>query len=98
MAINNIPRSYQYWASIAATPPDFNLDAGIYGLTMTAGVFGTATLKKLMPDGVTYVAVSAVIAAAGYTTLQLPAGQYQITLTGMTTFIGVIEKIDRGRS
>lgn len=96
MAIQNIPRSFQYWASIAATPPDFNLDAGVYGLTVTAGVFGTATLSKLLPDGVTYVAVSAAIAAAGYTVLQLPAGQYRMVLGGMTAFVGEIALIARG--
>ena len=46
MTVNNQPRSYQQWATIAATPPDFNLDAGTYGLALTAGVWGTAAFCK----------------------------------------------------
>lgn len=96
MAINNQPRSYQAWSAIAVTPNDFNLDAGLYGLTVSAGVWGTATLQKLMPDGVTYAPVAPNFAASGYSTLQLPAGQYQMTLAGATAFSGVIELISRG--
>lgn len=105
MAINNQPRSFQQWpatvpspyapAPVNATPPDFNLDAGTYGLTITAGVFGTVTLRKLNPDGVTYTPVSAAIAANGYSVLQLPAGQYQLTLAGVTALNGSIELISR---
>lgn len=94
MAINNIPRSYQFWNAIVATPPDFNLDAGVYGLTL-AWTAGTATLQKLLPDGATYVAVSAAIAASGYTVLQLPAGQYRLAVvTGPLT--GEIALVARG--
>lgn len=94
MAINNIPRSFQTWVAVAATPPDFNLDAGVYGL-MLSWTAGSATLQKLLPDGVTYVAVSAVIAASGYTVLQLPAGQYRLAVvTGPLT--GEIALIARG--
>lgn len=96
-AINNIPRSFQLWQpAISATPPDFNLDAGIYGLALKATTFGTATLQMLQPDGVTYIPVSAAIAANGYTTLQLPAGQYQLTLAGVTALTGQIAKVARG--
>lgn len=94
MAINNIPRSFQYWNAIVATPQDFNLDAGIYGLTIS-WTAGTVTLQKLLPDGVTYVPVSAAIAATGYTVLQLPAGQYRLAVvTGPVT--GEIALIARG--
>lgn len=96
-AINNQPRSFQSWPApgVAVTPNDFNLDAGVYGLSVS-GTFGTATLRKLMPDGVTYLPVSAAIAANTYVVLQLPAGQYQMTLAGMTLFIGEIALIARG--
>lgn len=96
MAINNQPRSYQAWSVIAATPPDFNLDAGLYGLTVSAGVWGTGVLQKLLPDGATYASVAPIIAADGYSTLQLPAGQYRMLLAGITAFSGVIELISRG--
>jgi hypothetical protein len=103
MAINTIPRSYQAWpntyanaavAPVNATPADFNLDAGLYGLTVSAGVWGNATLQKLLPDG-TYANVGA-FAANGYSTLELPAGQYRMLLAGVAAFDGVIELISRG--
>lgn len=96
MAINNQPRSYQFWSAAAVTPPDFNLDAGNYGLTVATGGFTSYQLQRLMPDGVTYAPITAVVATAGYTVLQLPAGQYKMVLVA-TAFIGVIEKIDVGR-
>lgn len=103
MALNNQPRSFQQWpasyapAPVSATPPDFNLDAGTYGLTLTAGVWGTATLQKLLPDSTTYVPVTgAILAGDGYTALVLPAGQYRLVLAGVTALVGVIELIARG--
>lgn len=96
MSRNDQPRSFQYWATINATPNDFNLDAGVYGLILSAGVWGTATLQKLLPDQSTYVAVSAAIAANGYTVLQLPAGQYRLVLAGVTGLLGEIALIARG--
>lgn len=103
MAINNQPRSFQQWpqasyapAPVSATPPDFNLDAGVYGLALAATTFGTAVLQKLLPDGTTYVAVSPVIAAASYSVYQLPAGRYRLALTGVTALVGEIALIARG--
>lgn len=103
MAINNQPRNFQQWPSsyaaapVNATPPDFNLDAGTYGLTVTAGVWGTATLQKLLPDGVTYVPVTgAILAGNGFTVLVLPAGQYRLALAGITSLNGEIALIARG--
>lgn len=97
MAVNNQPRSYQFWNAIAATPLDFNLDAGKYGLTVATGGFTSYQLQKLMPDGTTYAPITAVVTVAGYTTFDLPAGQYRIVLVS-TAFIGTIEKIDVGRA
>lgn len=96
MAVSNQPRSYQFWNSLAATPPDFNLDAGDYGLTVATGGFTSYQLQKLMPDGTTYAPITAVVTVAGYTFLQLPAGQYRLVLIS-TAFIGTIEKINAGR-
>lgn len=104
MTLNNQPRSFQQWpapayapAPVSATPPDFNLDAGTYALTLTAGVWGTATLQKLLPDGTTYVAVNgAIIAGNGLTVLTLPAGQYRLLLAGITALVGEIALIGRG--
>lgn len=101
--VNTIPRSFQQWpasyapAPVNVTPPDFNLDAGLYALLLSAAVWGTATLQKLLPDGVTYVPVYPAIAANGPSVqLQLAAGQYQLTLAGVTTLKGEIALISRG--
>lgn len=104
MTVVNQPRSFQFWNNITATPLDFNLDAGDYGLTATWTV-GTAQLQRLIPDGTgaNYIPVSAVLAApgaaSGYTTFLLPAGQYRVVLAGgVAGFIGLIEKINAGRA
>ena len=94
---NDQPRSYQFWNAIAATPNDFNLDAGKYGLTVAAGGFTSYQLQRLLPDGATYAPVMPVAAAAGYTVLDLPAGQYSLAVVA-TALTGVIEKIDTGRA
>lgn len=102
MALVNQPRSYQYWAAIAATPADFVLDAGNYALIATWTV-GTVQLNKLMPDGVTVVPVSTALpapgAGSGYSMFSLPAGQYRLVFAGgVVGFTGTIEKIDVGRA
>lgn len=91
----NIPRSYQAWDAIDTTPDDFNLDAGLYGLTVSGLAGGTVQLFKYQPDA-TYAPVTPVVAAAGYATYQLPAGQYRMGLAGVTAFSGTIELISRG--
>ena len=94
--VNTQPKNFQFWNVISATPNDFTLDAGAYGLTLHASVWGTATLRKLLPDGVTYVLVANAVAADGFTFIEVPAGQYQLTLAGVTGLIGEIAKIVRG--
>lgn len=96
--INTIPRSYQSWVALAATPAtDFELDAGNYGLTVAVGGFQSYELQRLLPDGVTYTPISPVFAAGGYNEIKLPAGRYSMVVVGATAFTGVIEKIDTGR-
>jgi hypothetical protein len=95
---NDQPRSYQSWTAITANPNDFNLDAGTYGLTVLAGGFVSYQLQRLLPDGATYAPASPVMAAAGYTVMDLPAGQYALVLVTPTAFTGVIEKIHTGRA
>jgi hypothetical protein len=92
------PIDYQVWANINATPLDFRLNAGRFGLELTAGVWGTATLQQYDGTNDAYFPVSAAIAANGYTVLDLPSGQYQLTLAGVTGLKGKIQKIDAGRA
>lgn len=90
-------RSYQSWSAIDATPsdPDFNLDAGVYGLTVRATAWGTATLQRVFP-GAILVTVTPALAADGYVVLQLPAGKYRMTLAGITALTGALELIAPG--
>lgn len=94
---SSTPRSYAYWTALAATPGDFALDAGVYGITVSSLTAGTAQLQKLMPDGVTYSPISGTSLLTGtYTVLQLPAGRYRMLLTGATAFQATVELIARG--
>lgn len=97
MPVVNIPRSFQQWSAIAATPSDFNLDAGQYSLQLSATAWGTAQLNQLQPDGVTYIPVTAVINANSASVLALPAGQYRLVLGGpIANLTGQIALIARG--
>jgi len=100
-----LQRSYQAWSNINATPLDFALDAGWYGLTLSALVPGTGvTLQRLAADGTTYISVTAAIvpgiapaaAAGNFTNLILPAGQYRLAFGTTTGLTGMIELISRG--
>lgn len=101
-ARNDQPVSFQSWVGVNATPKDFKLDAGAYGLTLHATTWGTAILQRVLPDGAGgQIAVSvqaAALAADGYARLGLPAGWYRLTLTGANIGItGMIEQIAPGR-
>lgn len=89
-------RNYQAWDAIDATPDSFNLDAGVYGLTVHAAVWGTATLQRVFPGGVIFVTVLTASAADGYGVVQLPAGKYRLLLAGVTDLTGYIELIAHG--
>lgn len=93
------PVSYQSWAAISATPVDFRLDAGRYGLTLHATVWGTATLQRVISNnagGQIAVAALPAIGGDGYAEIWLPAGWYRLTMAGVTALTGLIELIYRG--
>lgn len=99
-ARNDRPVSYQRWDAIGATPPDFRLDEGIYGLTARATVWGTAEIQRVLSDGAGgQIAVTALPALAGngYAEIRLPAGWYRLSLVGVTALTGLIEKIVSNR-
>lgn len=100
MATKPAQRSYQSWTAVDDAPDTFNLDAGKYGLSVAAGVWGTATLNRIFPDGaggITLVPVTAALAVNGYTVVELPAGNYILTLAGITALTGALEQIAPGR-
>lgn len=99
-AIQNIPRNFVSYVAVGnVQQPDFNLDAGTYGITTKATAYGTAALQRLLPDGlnVNYVTVLAPIAADGYVRIGLPAGQYRFLIAGVTALSLFMEQIAPGR-
>lgn len=96
MATQPAARSYQSWSAVATAPDVFALDAGKYGLTLHATVWGTATLQRVFPGPVA-VTVLVAVAADGYAVLELPAGRYQLVLAGVTALTGALEQIAPGR-
>lgn len=98
-ARNDRPRSYQKWNAVDTTPLDFALDAGAYGLTAHAVVWGTATLQRVLSDGAggqIAVGVLAAMTADGYAQLNLPAGWYRLALGGITDLTAEIALIAPG--
>ena len=76
-----------------ATASGIRLKGGRYGI-LAGGSFTSVTLQMLAPDGTTYVTVgtSTTFSAAGYATIDLPAGVYQLALvaTAAQVSIGLI--------
>jgi hypothetical protein len=98
-ARNDRPVSFQQWNAISATPVDFRLDAGAYGLTAHSTAWGTATLQRVLSDnagGQLAVTVLTALSADGYAEIRLPAGWYRLTLSGVTGLTGLIELIYLG--
>jgi hypothetical protein len=95
-AVTNIPRNYAEINNNVALANDFNCDAGVYGLTATATVWGTLQLQRLIVDpvlGAQYVNVGAAVAANGFAEYHLPAGQYHLALAGTTAATARFERI-----
>jgi hypothetical protein len=95
-ARNDRPVSFQQWNAISATPVDFRLDAGAYGLTVHSTAWGTATLQRVLSGGQLAITVLTALSADGYAEIRLPAGWYRLTLSGVTELTGLIELIYLG--
>lgn len=73
------------FSNISATPADFVLRGGQYGVMVNATFGGgSVTLKRKSLDGSTYVQVLAPFSANGYATVNLPNGTYQLTIATAT--------------
>lgn len=83
------------FSNISATPTAFKLNGGTYGMTVTANWGGgSVDLKRLSPDGSTYVSVlSSTFSANAYQTLSLPPGTYQLTVTTATSVYADITSV-----
>lgn len=95
-AIVNTPRNYAAIFNNVAPATDFNCDAGVYGLTATATVWGTLQLQRMIMDptlGAVYVNIGAAVAANGFAEYHLPAGQYHLAGAGTTALSALFERI-----
>ncbi len=81
--IGNAPLKEEVLESnIQATPADFWLSGGYYGIDCIGATFGTVTLQKRMQNGTTYVAVgtSTTFSANGSVVVLLGPGHYRLVL------------------
>src|SRR5258708_30786363 len=81
------------FSNINSTPANFYLNGGNYALDLNATVWGTATLNKVSQDGATLIAVLGAFGANGTGLVNLPPGQYQLTLNGITALYGCISRV-----
>ena len=84
------------FSNIAATTAAFNLRGGKYGAEALATFGGgSVKLQRLGPDGSTYQSVSSGtdFAAAGYTTVDLPPGQYRFTIATASAVYAAVTRI-----
>lgn len=79
--------------NISATGNAFGLDGGRYGVTCMAASFGTVTLQILAADASTWLNTSAAFVANGYTTADLPAGQYRVAVASATAVYVAIARV-----
>jgi hypothetical protein len=74
-----------------STTQTFSLTQGVYAVTVSATFnSGSVTLQQLSPDGVTFVTVLPAFTAKKYAVIALPAGQYQLAITGATAVFAEI--------
>lgn len=71
---------YHVDSNISATPANFYLRGGRYGVEVIGATFGTVTLQKLGPDGSTLLTVLAAFSASGVALVDLTPGYYTYTI------------------
>jgi hypothetical protein len=73
------------YSNISATPAEFKLRGGCYGVMANATWGGgSATLQRLSADGSTYVTVLTAFSADGYAPVNLPSGTYRFLVATAT--------------
>ena len=83
--VNFLRSNNSIYTNISATTAAFTLPSGLYGVTVTATFGGgSVTLQRLAADGSTYVTCLTAFTAAGYATVNLPAGTYRFTIATAT--------------
>ena len=85
--------SYQF-SNISATTGAVALQGGKYGLAISATWnAGNAQLETLSQDGSTWINVGTAISANGFSTYNLPAGQYRLAITSATAVYAALTSI-----
>jgi hypothetical protein len=83
-------------SNIAATTAAFQLQGGLYAID-TVATFGGGSVKlqKLAGDGSTYLSVSSAtdFTAAGFASVNLPPGQYRLTIATATAVYAELSRI-----
>jgi len=83
-------------SSISASTAAFQLRGGKYAVAAVATFGGgSVKLQALGPDGSTYLSVASAtdFSAAGYGTVDLPAGQYRFTIATATAVYASVYRI-----
>lgn len=87
----------QHFTNISATTAAFALIGGKYGVSYSATWGGgSVTLQILGGDGATWVAALSNFTANGYSTVDLPPGQYRFAVTTATAVYLAIARIPEG--
>jgi hypothetical protein len=85
------------FGNISATTGAFTLYGGEYGLTASATWSGgNIQLETLAGDGSTWINVGSSITANGFSTYDLPPGQYRIAVTTATAVYAALTTIPKG--
>jgi hypothetical protein len=82
------------FSNIAANTSAFPLLGGKYGVAAT-GTFGggSIALQILLPDGSTWVPAFTAFAAAGFSVIDLPPGQYRLAIATATAVYASVTRI-----
>ena len=87
----------QTFTNLSATPALFPLKGGKYGVSVGPATFnaGNVHFQKVAADHSTLVDVSAAtnFTAAGYAVVDLPPGQYSLTITTATAVYAAISRV-----
>lgn len=88
---------YPFVNGAAGNSATFNLNGGEYALDFVGTGAGTVDLKKLGPDGATFIAcgLTQITAVSGYQVLDLAPGQYRVVVAGFTANYVTISRINK---
>jgi len=84
------------FSNIGANTAAFQLGGGLYAVDVVATFGGgSVKLQKLAGDGSTFLSVSSAtdFTAAGYATVQLPAGSYRLTIATASAVYAEVDRI-----